>query len=84
MELFELSCPNCGAPLSGDLTCEMCGSRFILNGGNNAKLVNNHKSLSNDVVFLGEGDGIVGLKTASMIKACVRGWRTNGYLKHDN
>lgn len=84
MELFELSCPNCGAPLSDDLRCEMCGSRFILNDENSVKLVKNHKSLGNEAVFLGSGDGIVGPKTASMIKACVRGWRTNGYLKHDD
>lgn len=75
MELFELSCPNCGAPLSDDLRCEMCGSRFILNGENSVKLVKNHKSLGNEVVFLGAGDGIVGPKTASRIEACVRGWR---------
>lgn len=78
MELFELSYSNCGAPLSGDLRCEMCGSRFILSGENSVKVVKNHKSLGNKVVFLGAGDGIVGPKTVSAIEASMRGWRTNG------
>lgn len=72
MELFELSCLNCGAPLLDDLRCEICGSRFILNGEGETRLTERDISLDDRIAFLGVGDGIVGPKTASRIKCYTR------------
>lgn len=66
MKLFELSCPNCGATLSDDLRCEMCGSKFVLDTQDGGGLTSSIRTVDNNMSF--GGDGVVGPKMTMAIK----------------